>query len=190
MAVSSAEIAAKKERARRRPCPCKLRGVPIPVSARIQTPRLYPQAWINKRFRMFSCPRKYTRRSPPLPYMWAIDRSAFSVRCFPNSRPRSPPTRSRFASTVFWTSSLAVPVALPLRLRHVRLLPVRCQRLQRRIAVVALVRRHLRGLLALRRLRRRQRLAQRLRVPQFRSLLYSNSAGEGSPSHNLGTALP
>ena len=106
MAVSSAEIAAKTERATLRPCPCKLRGVPIPVSDRIQMPRLYPQAWINKRFRMFSCPRKYTRRSPPLPYMWAIDRSAFSVRCFPNSRPRSPPTRSRFASTVFWTSSL------------------------------------------------------------------------------------
>ena len=99
MAVVQAEIGKKSLAARPRPCPCKLRGVPIPVRWRMSTPRLYPQACSSSLFRMFSCPRKYTRRSAPVRYMCAIDRSAFSVRCFAISRPRSLPTRSRFAST-------------------------------------------------------------------------------------------
>ena len=120
-------------------------------------PRLYPQAWINKRFRN-SCPRKYTRRSPPLPYMWAstVPPSPSAASPTPGPAPRRPAPGS---STVFWTSSL--PSQLRFRFgsgTYDSCPSAEC--LQRRIAVVALVRRHLRGLLALRRLRRRQRLAQ------------------------------
>ena len=48
---------------------------------------------------MFSLPRKYTRRKPPVKYMCAIERSAFSVRSTPSALPRALATRSRSAAT-------------------------------------------------------------------------------------------
>ena len=61
-------------------CPCKIRGVPIPATFLMSTPGLYPQAWINNRFRMLAWCRQYTGRIPPVPYVRAIDCSTISVR--------------------------------------------------------------------------------------------------------------
>ena len=106
-------------------CPCKVRGVPIPATFLMSTARLYPQAWINNRFRMLAWPRQCTRRIPPVSYVRALDcsPSAPAAARFPSALPvhALPAGRDRL-----FDRFLAVPVArLPLRLRHMRLLPAR-----------------------------------------------------------------
>jgi hypothetical protein len=46
--------------------PWRLRGVPIPISARMNSPRLQPAACTSSRFAMFVCPRRWVRRRRPV----------------------------------------------------------------------------------------------------------------------------
>jgi hypothetical protein len=45
--------------------PWRARGVPMPNSERIQSPRLNALAWTSSGLSTFSCPRTCTRRNPP-----------------------------------------------------------------------------------------------------------------------------
>ncbi len=127
---------------------------------------------MSSRCRMLLRPRRWTRRIPPVAYLGALDRATCSQRCRSSWRPRSPATRSRFASTAARSASRpGSPLArLPLRLRNHRLLPGLLQRQHRRAAVVPLVGHHRLRLPALRLFRRRQRRPERRRVAPVRGL--------------------
>ena len=55
-------------------------------------PGLQALACTSNRFGMLLCPRRYTCRSPPVSYMWAIDRSTSAAR---SRWPSAPATRSQ-----------------------------------------------------------------------------------------------
>lgn len=54
--------------------------MPMPIQARMRSPRLNPAACTIRRLLILSCPRIWVRRRPPVSYRWALLRSSRSPR--------------------------------------------------------------------------------------------------------------
>ena len=73
---SVARAAAKKQHLRTPDAvrPARVRGLPIPVSVDVNSPRLCPHAWINSCLPRVSQPRRHTRCGAPVKYLRASER--------------------------------------------------------------------------------------------------------------------
>ena len=124
--------------------PCHRRGLPIPNIFRITSAKLKPAAWITRRFRMFSRPRKCTRLMPPVSYRCAKLLSANSQRSFCKTFAPLTAHPTPVRVDLFLLGLLAPPFpTAPLRFRNVASHTLSAQLQQCRAAMISLVRHHL-----------------------------------------------